>query len=203
MLIRFVDRLRRGGTSMKYRDFIFDFSEFFASCPTMLPDLPLISQHLTRYMDSFGFVTYTYKKFWRSLVFNSEREIGSSSTFTAMLSSLRSDPSTHNDQRTDMVWDDLGAKHASDHSGCLLVMCSEEYLMIKANNVEFHVGKYIPFYAIVFATGYKTTVNTWLKNAKSMFTKDGFPKKIFKIIGKVQMDDFVKFATTMNDSTVY
>uniref|UniRef100_A0A0D9XQ75 Flavin-containing monooxygenase n=1 Tax=Leersia perrieri TaxID=77586 RepID=A0A0D9XQ75_9ORYZ len=50
---------------------------------------------------------------------------------------------------------------------------------INANSVEFHGGKEIPFDAIVFATGYKSTVNTWLKNGESTFTKDGFPKKDF------------------------
>ncbi|KAF0894695.1 hypothetical protein E2562_001986, partial [Oryza meyeriana var. granulata] len=34
---------------------------------------------------------------------------------------------------------------------------------INTNNVEFHGGRQIPFDAIVFATGYKSTVNTWLK----------------------------------------
>ncbi|KAL5215093.1 hypothetical protein ABZP36_004245 [Zizania latifolia] len=50
---------------------------------------------------------------------------------------------------------------------------------ISANNVEFHGGKKFPFDAIVFATGYKTTVNTWLKNGESMFTVDGFNTKDF------------------------
>ncbi|KAL5204264.1 hypothetical protein ABZP36_009135 [Zizania latifolia] len=50
---------------------------------------------------------------------------------------------------------------------------------IGANNVEFHGGKKFPFDAIVFATGYKSTVNTWLKNGESMFTVDGFPTKDF------------------------
>uniref|UniRef100_A0A0D9WXG8 indole-3-pyruvate monooxygenase n=1 Tax=Leersia perrieri TaxID=77586 RepID=A0A0D9WXG8_9ORYZ len=50
---------------------------------------------------------------------------------------------------------------------------------IKAHNVEFHGGKQLPFDAIVFATGYKSTVNTWLMNGQSMFTQDNFPKKSF------------------------
>uniref|UniRef100_A0A0E0G4T6 indole-3-pyruvate monooxygenase n=1 Tax=Oryza nivara TaxID=4536 RepID=A0A0E0G4T6_ORYNI len=50
---------------------------------------------------------------------------------------------------------------------------------INANNVEFHCGRQIPFDAIVFATGYKSTINTWLKNGESMFRNDGFPKKKF------------------------
>ncbi|BAT13140.1 probable indole-3-pyruvate monooxygenase YUCCA10 [Oryza sativa Japonica Group] len=50
---------------------------------------------------------------------------------------------------------------------------------IKTNSIEFHGGKQIPFDAIVFATGYKSTVNTWLKNGESMFKDDGFPKKFF------------------------
>uniref|UniRef100_A0A0D9YQA0 indole-3-pyruvate monooxygenase n=1 Tax=Oryza glumipatula TaxID=40148 RepID=A0A0D9YQA0_9ORYZ len=55
----------------------------------------------------------------------------------------------------------------------------EGILKINANNVEFHCGRQIPFDAIVFATGYKSTVNTWLKNGESMFRNDGFPKKKF------------------------
>ncbi|XP_006663287.1 probable indole-3-pyruvate monooxygenase YUCCA10 [Oryza brachyantha] len=50
---------------------------------------------------------------------------------------------------------------------------------INTNNVEFHGGRQVPFDTIVFATGYKSTVNMWLKNGESMFTKDGFPKKSF------------------------
>lgn len=34
---------------------------------------------------------------------------------------------------------------------------------INGNNIEFHGGKESSFDAIVFATGYKSTVNTWLK----------------------------------------
>lgn len=34
---------------------------------------------------------------------------------------------------------------------------------INGNNIEFHGGKEGSFDAIVFATGYKSTVNTWLK----------------------------------------
>uniref|UniRef100_A0A0D9WX84 indole-3-pyruvate monooxygenase n=1 Tax=Leersia perrieri TaxID=77586 RepID=A0A0D9WX84_9ORYZ len=41
------------------------------------------------------------------------------------------------------------------------------------------VIKQIHFDAIVFATGYKSTVNMWLKNGQNIFTKDGFPKKSF------------------------
>nr|ACM17557.1 flavin monoxygenase family-2 [Oryza brachyantha] len=43
---------------------------------------------------------------------------------------------------------------------------------INANSVVFHGGKEVPFDAILFATGYKST------NGESMF-KDGFPKKGF------------------------
>ncbi|RCV37908.1 hypothetical protein SETIT_8G100900v2 [Setaria italica] len=48
---------------------------------------------------------------------------------------------------------------------------------IIGNKVEFGCGKESYFDAIVFATGYKTTVNLWLKDDKCMLNSDGFPKK--------------------------
>ncbi|BAT13142.1 Os11g0207900 [Oryza sativa Japonica Group] len=50
---------------------------------------------------------------------------------------------------------------------------------INTNSVEFHGGRQNSFDAIVFATGYKSTVNAWLKNGESMFKDDGFPKNYF------------------------
>ncbi|CAL5021267.1 unnamed protein product [Urochloa decumbens] len=50
---------------------------------------------------------------------------------------------------------------------------------IKGNIVEFEDGKESTFDAIVFATGYKSTANTWLKNGESMLNNDGLPKKDF------------------------
>ncbi|XP_039822209.1 probable indole-3-pyruvate monooxygenase YUCCA11 [Panicum virgatum] len=48
---------------------------------------------------------------------------------------------------------------------------------IIGNKVEFEDGKESSFDAIVFATGYKTTVNLWLKDDKCMLNNDGLPKK--------------------------
>ncbi|KAJ1276534.1 hypothetical protein BS78_05G221200 [Paspalum vaginatum] len=50
---------------------------------------------------------------------------------------------------------------------------------IKGNIVEFDGRKASTFDAIVFATGYKSTANTWLKNGESMLNGDGLPKKEF------------------------
>nr|CAB3492087.1 unnamed protein product [Digitaria exilis] len=50
---------------------------------------------------------------------------------------------------------------------------------LNGNIVEFEGGKKRPFDAIVFATGYKSTANTWLKNGESMLSNDGLPKKGF------------------------
>ncbi|KAL6845571.1 hypothetical protein ACP4OV_025066 [Aristida adscensionis] len=48
---------------------------------------------------------------------------------------------------------------------------------IVGNKVKFEGGVESYFDAIVFATGYKSTVNTWLKDNKCMLNSDGFPKK--------------------------
>ncbi|CAO2151963.1 unnamed protein product [Urochloa humidicola] len=48
---------------------------------------------------------------------------------------------------------------------------------IVGNKVDFEGGKESCFDAIVFATGYKTTVNSWLKDDKCMMNSDGLPKK--------------------------
>nr|TKW02027.1 hypothetical protein SEVIR_8G217800v2 [Setaria viridis] len=50
---------------------------------------------------------------------------------------------------------------------------------IKGNIVEFEGRKESAFDAIVFATGYKSTANTWLKNGESMLNDDGLPKQEF------------------------
>ncbi|CAN6373202.1 unnamed protein product [Urochloa humidicola] len=50
---------------------------------------------------------------------------------------------------------------------------------IKGNIVEFEGGKGSAFDAILFATGYKSTANTWLKNGESMLNHDGLPKNEF------------------------
>ncbi|CAO2141465.1 unnamed protein product [Urochloa humidicola] len=48
---------------------------------------------------------------------------------------------------------------------------------IMGNKVEFEGGKKSYFDAIVFATGYKTTVKMWLKDDKCLINSDGFPKQ--------------------------
>ncbi|CAN6371885.1 unnamed protein product [Urochloa humidicola] len=48
---------------------------------------------------------------------------------------------------------------------------------IVGNKVDFEGGKESYLDAIVFATGYKTTVNSWLKDDKCMMNSDGLPKK--------------------------
>ncbi|CAO2149879.1 unnamed protein product [Urochloa humidicola] len=50
---------------------------------------------------------------------------------------------------------------------------------IKGNIVEFEGKMESAFDAIVFATGYKSTANAWLKNGESMLSNDGLPKKQF------------------------
>uniref|UniRef100_A0A0D3HS58 indole-3-pyruvate monooxygenase n=1 Tax=Oryza barthii TaxID=65489 RepID=A0A0D3HS58_9ORYZ len=50
---------------------------------------------------------------------------------------------------------------------------------IKGNVVEFDDGKESYFDAIVFATGYTSTANNWLKNGEDMMNKEGMPKKDF------------------------
>ncbi|TVU25893.1 hypothetical protein EJB05_28411, partial [Eragrostis curvula] len=48
---------------------------------------------------------------------------------------------------------------------------------IKGDIVEFEGTKNIKFDAIVFATGYRSTTNIWLKNGDSLLNDDGLPKK--------------------------
>ncbi|VAI40491.1 unnamed protein product [Triticum turgidum subsp. durum] len=50
---------------------------------------------------------------------------------------------------------------------------------IKGRTIEFEGGKEASFDAIVFATGYKSTTNLWLKNDEDMLNSDGVPKKEF------------------------
>ncbi|CAL4980199.1 unnamed protein product [Urochloa decumbens] len=50
---------------------------------------------------------------------------------------------------------------------------------INGNVVEFEDKKESSFDVIVFATGYKSMANTWLKNGESILNNDGLPKKEF------------------------
>ncbi|CAL4979272.1 unnamed protein product [Urochloa decumbens] len=50
---------------------------------------------------------------------------------------------------------------------------------INGNLVEFEDTKENPFDVIVFATGYKSMANAWLKNGESMLNNDGLPRKEF------------------------
>ncbi|KAM7507831.1 hypothetical protein LguiA_018284 [Lonicera macranthoides] len=47
---------------------------------------------------------------------------------------------------------------------------------INEKSVEFANGKIKRFDAIIFATGYKSTVKKWLKDGGSLFNEDGMPK---------------------------
>nr|TKW01332.1 hypothetical protein SEVIR_8G172800v2 [Setaria viridis] len=53
--------------------------------------------------------------------------------------------------------------------------CLEIFPKIKGYIVEFDGRKENTFHAIVLATGYKSTANTWLKNGESMLNDDGLP----------------------------
>ncbi|KAH7846115.1 hypothetical protein Vadar_010138 [Vaccinium darrowii] len=48
---------------------------------------------------------------------------------------------------------------------------------IKGDIIEFTSGQTSRFQAIVFATGYKSTVRKWLKDDGGLFNEDGMPKK--------------------------
>ncbi|ESR47581.1 putative indole-3-pyruvate monooxygenase YUCCA11 [Citrus sinensis] len=48
---------------------------------------------------------------------------------------------------------------------------------INRNKVEFENGKIEEFEAIIFATGYKSTVRNWLKDDKDFFDEYGMPKR--------------------------
>ncbi|RVX03277.1 putative indole-3-pyruvate monooxygenase YUCCA11 [Vitis vinifera] len=50
---------------------------------------------------------------------------------------------------------------------------------IEGDNVYFSNGKMNRFDAIIFATGYKSTVLKWLKESEDLFNEDGMPKKSF------------------------
>ncbi|ONH89754.1 hypothetical protein PRUPE_8G014100 [Prunus persica] len=50
---------------------------------------------------------------------------------------------------------------------------------IQGDNIEFENGCKDRFDAIVFATGYKSTVLNWLKDGHNLFNDDGMPKQSF------------------------
>lgn len=50
---------------------------------------------------------------------------------------------------------------------------------IRGKLIEFEDGKKRYYDTIVFATGYKSTVNMWLKSDVSMINSDGMPKNDF------------------------
>ncbi|XP_047078188.1 probable indole-3-pyruvate monooxygenase YUCCA11 [Lolium rigidum] len=54
-----------------------------------------------------------------------------------------------------------------------------EITKIKGKTIEFQVGNEGSFDAIVFATGYKSTANMWLKNGDDLLNTEGLPKKEF------------------------
>ncbi|XP_047072521.1 probable indole-3-pyruvate monooxygenase YUCCA10 [Lolium rigidum] len=50
---------------------------------------------------------------------------------------------------------------------------------ISGKKIEFQGGNESSFDAIVFSTGYKSTVNNWLKGGETMLNNDGLPNKEF------------------------
>ncbi|XP_037489922.1 probable indole-3-pyruvate monooxygenase YUCCA11 [Triticum dicoccoides] len=58
-----------------------------------------------------------------------------------------------------------------------IIKVKESISEIMGDIVEFQCGKKISFDAIVFATGYKSTTNIWLKNGESMLNGNGLPIK--------------------------
>ncbi|KAM0940579.1 putative indole-3-pyruvate monooxygenase [Dioscorea sansibarensis] len=52
-------------------------------------------------------------------------------------------------------------------------------LSVSGNEVLFTDGKSYHFDAIVFATGYKSTANTWLKDGGCLLNEEGLPKQSF------------------------
>ncbi|CAL4990063.1 unnamed protein product [Urochloa decumbens] len=60
-----------------------------------------------------------------------------------------------------------------------IIKVHENISKINGNVVEFEDNKESSFDVIVFATGYKSMANTWLKNGGSMLNNDGLPKKEF------------------------
>ncbi|KAI5669740.1 hypothetical protein M9H77_19593 [Catharanthus roseus] len=50
--------------------------------------------------------------------------------------------------------------------------------MIDGDHIKFLNGKIKKIDAIIFATGYKSTVKNWLKEDDSLFNEDGMPKKM-------------------------
>ncbi|KQK02876.1 probable indole-3-pyruvate monooxygenase YUCCA10 [Brachypodium distachyon] len=52
-------------------------------------------------------------------------------------------------------------------------------IKIKGKTIEFEGGDEASFDAVVFATGYKSTTNMWLKNGESMLNNEGLPNKEF------------------------
>ncbi|PNX54785.1 flavin-containing monooxygenase yucca11-like protein, partial [Trifolium pratense] len=49
----------------------------------------------------------------------------------------------------------------------------------KGKIVEFEDGRSGEFDVIIFATGYRTNVQKWLKDYKELFNENGFPKQCF------------------------
>ncbi|KAK3121419.1 hypothetical protein QOZ80_8BG0652790 [Eleusine coracana subsp. coracana] len=69
------------------------------------------------------------------------------------------------------------ASHGADTSIVIRSPVFKGVSKIAGNKVTFEGGKESAFDVIVFATGYKSTANNWLKDNKHMLNNDGFPKK--------------------------
>ncbi|XP_020266182.1 probable indole-3-pyruvate monooxygenase YUCCA10 [Asparagus officinalis] len=55
----------------------------------------------------------------------------------------------------------------------------KEIQSVSGSEVEFKDGKIYDFDAIIFATGYRSVANKWLKDEGWLMNEDGFPKKKF------------------------
>ncbi|KAF9612340.1 hypothetical protein IFM89_039058 [Coptis chinensis] len=62
---------------------------------------------------------------------------------------------------------------------------------ITKNGAEFANGETHKFEAIIFATGYRSTANYWLKDYDFLLDKEGMPKTKSQTTGKVQMGSIV------------
>ncbi|KAM0914038.1 hypothetical protein ACQ4PT_011747 [Festuca glaucescens] len=59
------------------------------------------------------------------------------------------------------------------------IKVQQRITLVKGRIIEFEGGNQGSFDAIVFATGYKSTANRWIKNGEDMLNNDGLPKKEF------------------------
>ncbi|KAM0914039.1 hypothetical protein ACQ4PT_011747 [Festuca glaucescens] len=71
------------------------------------------------------------------------------------------------------------ASHGANTSIVIRSPVQQRITLVKGRIIEFEGGNQGSFDAIVFATGYKSTANRWIKNGEDMLNNDGLPKKEF------------------------